>query len=349
MTLILLEGFDDGLRDQRWFVDSLPAVASSAFNRLGNSQMIADRFDKLAYNLQASEQHATLTIGLWMRATDIDPASVTAANSFFQFRSDAAATIHIGISMTTTRQLVIKRGDDTVLGTTDIVWPSTTSPRYIEIKVVLHDTAGSVQIWQDGVSIINLTSIDTKNGGTAAVFDQMRIYGGNASSSDQNAEIDDIYITNGAGDPPYNANLGDIVVDTLFPDGNGNYSAFDGSDGNSVDNYLLVNENPYDGDTTYVESGTDTERDSYTFDDLVSASGDIKGLIATAVVRNTGAADNLQLMTRISTTDYDGSTQVAPAGFDASVKEVWQVSPASTNDWTVSEVNAAEFGIENVT
>jgi len=324
----------------------MPAVSAFGPNRLGNYQTFTGSNDQLLRNFPAADEHATITVGKWVRPTIATAAGP--AESFWQFRSDAGATLHVAVTFTASLQLGVYLGDGTLLGTTDIIWPSTGTTRYIEIQVVLHDTAGSVKIWSDGNQVLNLTGIDTKNGGTKTVLDQFRFHNASAGGQRANPQIDDIYITNGAGAAPYNGNLGDIVVDTLFPNGNGNYSDFLGSDADRVDNFLLVDENPHDGDTSYVESGVDTERDSYGFDDLAYATGAVFGVIATAVVRNLGAADNLQVSTRIAAADYDGATQAAPAGFDASVEERWQQSPATAAAWTIAEVNAAEFGIENV-
>lgn len=55
---------------------------------------------------------------------------------------------------------------------------------------------------------------------------------------------------------------GKVIV--LRPNGNGDNSAWTGSDGNSTDNYLLVDETPPDS-TDYVESNTSGQIDDYDF------------------------------------------------------------------------------------
>ena len=97
MALLLLEGFDDGLRDDRWVTASLPSPAASIYNRLGNSQTIVGTSDYMRYNLNATEEHATITIGMLFRRTASENLP-SVANGFFQFRSDAGATTHISVA-----------------------------------------------------------------------------------------------------------------------------------------------------------------------------------------------------------------------------------------------------------
>ncbi len=257
---------------------------------------------------------------------------------------DSFTTNHISLRMIADGTIQVYRGTTTLLGTTsESFFVAAASPAYFEMKVKLHDTTGTVEIRKDGTDVLNLTSQDTKNGGTGTVFDAVKWY----SHDESYMVLDDIYINNEQG-TKNTGFLGPVVVETKFPNGNGNYSNFVGSDGNSIDNYLLIDEEPnHDGDTTYVESSTDTDRDSYDFEDLTITTGDVLAVRAGVVMRNTGTAENVQLSTRIVTTDYDSPTKTVPSSYDF-IEHCWDVSPATAVAWTITELNAAEFGIENV-
>lgn len=345
MSLILLEGFDDGLIDERWVLTGGFDTSSSVFNRIGDVLDFPGPTQNgtIKRNFPAADEHATITIGFWFHL-----ASQTEGDdeNLIIMQSDGGTTNHVWLRPTTNGRLRVTVAEGDYY--TDIIWAGTGTAHYIELQVVLHDTTGAFTLWIDGNVVLLETNIDTKSGGTKTVFDAIQILTHFTGTSSVGGEMDDIYITNGAGAAPYNGNLGDVVVDTLFPNDNGQYSDFMGSDGNQVDNYLLVDENPHDSDTTYVESSGDTDRESYGLEDLAYATGVIRGVVATAVARNTGAADNLQISTRIAAADYDGATIAAPAGYDAQVRQIWQVSPATAGDWTIAEVNAAEFGVQNV-
>jgi hypothetical protein len=63
--------------------------------------------------------------------------------------------------------------------------------------------------------------------------------------------IDDLALNDTAGGSDDSWCGGGRII-KITPDGNGVTNDWDGSDGNKVDNYLLVDEYPSDGDTTYV-------------------------------------------------------------------------------------------------
>ena len=78
--------------------------------------------------------------------------------------------------------------------------------------------------------------------------------------------FDDVYLMAGTGDEF----LGDCTVATLLPTGNGFVNQFVGSDGNSTDNYLLVDEQP-PSSTDYVGSATTGQQDLYTLTNLTGS------------------------------------------------------------------------------
>lgn len=78
---------------------------------------------------------------------------------------------------------------------------------------------------------------------------------------------DDCYMVDTAGVAPYNDFLGDVEVLVLLPTGNGSASNWVGSDGDTVDNYALVNEP--DADTsTYVATPDTGIKDLYLLGDV---------------------------------------------------------------------------------
>lgn len=344
MSLILLEGFDDGLRESRWTTDSLPAPGSSSENRFGKLQTVGNS-DELFRLFLPSEEHATITVGMWLRPIEYPTIVRTGSSALFQFYGLNGTDRHTTITMTPTLELNVRNGNGTSLGTTDRIWQTINVGKYVEMQVVLSDTVGAVTIWVDGNVRLALTNVDTKNGSTTE-YGKFHIDVPNLTY--QYIQIDDVYITNGDGPAPYNGRLGDIVVETIFPDGNGNYNDFVGSDGNQVDNYLLVDEVAHDSDSTYVESGSDGARDSYEFQDLTVTTNKVRGVMISAVARNTGVADNFQILTRIASTDYNADTHTAGPNYDGSIHKIYQISPDTGVNWTAAEVNAAEFGIENV-
>jgi hypothetical protein len=216
---------------------------------------------------------------------------------------------------------------------------------YLEFKFTVSNStsANDLIVKINGVEVLNIVAgVDTLYSG--AYIDLVYI---NALYNNIPTYYDDVYVLDTTGSTN-NDFLGDVVVDTLYPSGNGNYSQFDGSDGNSVDNYLLVNEAQHDGDTTYVEQSGVGNRDSYTFEDMSGAIGDIHGVSVCAVVnRDDGGARTGNIFCRKSGADYDGTAFTPTASGDYAVhEEIYELEPVATGAWTESGVNASEFGIK---
>jgi hypothetical protein len=135
----------------------------------------------------------------------------------------------------------------------------------------------------------------------------------------------------------------------IRPDGNGNYSAWVGSDADSTDNYLHVDEDPHDSDTSYVETDTATNRDSYTMDNYTLPTGfSVAAVIPMAIAKkvDAGGAVNIQLFTRESATDADSATKTL--GTDYQLHNDRQTTKPSGGNWDQTSINAVEVGVEAV-
>lgn len=202
---------------------------------------------------------------------------------------------------------------------------------------------GWVQAWVNGVMVAELTGLDTL-GGTGYTNGGSFAYGlGAARTGWSTWEVDDVYMLTNNGAAP-TARLGDVRIETIVPTGNGTHSEFGGSDGNSVDNWALVDELPASA-TDYV-TGAAGSRDLYQMANLTIPAGVVHA-VQTHMLSSktdTGAAE-LVPMVRL-----DGVTQeLAPVGLG--VAAVYSRSEIKTTDpsgapWSVAKVNSAEFGIK---
>ena len=148
---------------------------------------------------------------------------------------------------------VRSRGQNgTVLGRADV---SLTSRRwyYLETRVFFDGLGGivegSVELRLDEVTVVSVSGFDTAfftSGETRPA--QILFAGGEAAR----VEVTDIYIADGVDATstqgrPYNTFLGDIGGKRMTPAASGSLSQFLGSDGNTVGNYQLVDDDPEDG------------------------------------------------------------------------------------------------------
>jgi len=207
---------------------------------------------------------------------------------------------------------------------------------YLEFKVTISDTVGVVVTKVNGVTDLNLSSQDTRNGANASANIIQIIANGSASAT---IRLDDLYIHDGTGgvDDDF---WGDIRIVAKSVDGAGNSAQFTPSTGS---NWQNVDDATPNGDTDYNESSTVNHIDSMTTAAL-GVTGTVKGVNLLAYARKTDAGvGSLAPLWRISGTDYPG-TGVALSTDYTYVSQLYRVSPATSSAFTTSEIDGAEIG-----
>ncbi len=338
MSLVFMDGFDDGLITFKW--TSIINCGVTTGGRTGNKLAIAGGDVRTATKvLSVADQSDTLFLGFAM--------AVNANGTFEILRilGDNNTTIHLSFEVTNTNAVQVRRGaGGTLLGTSaaGVFTPGVSNFVFYEIKIVLSDTVGVVLVKANGATILNLTGQDTKNGGTALVFDTIEFF---QNFTPSGIGIDDFYVLNKNGAINNNF-IGDCSVLTKFPDGNGNYSQGVNSASTSVNNWSYVDEQPPDT-ADYVDFATTGNKDTYTFQDL--PSGTVYGVQQAAYAAKTLAGSrSIRNIQRIAGVDYasavDHGLSVTPSFIGEF--DMMEVSPATSVLWTVSEFNGAEFGTE---
>lgn len=335
MSLIFLEGFDDGGSANKWNT-WLATTVSSSYGRNGlGCRISGNSSTQLGRSLPSN---GTYIIGAALQQPQ-GGLSTFNTLSFYE-----GATLHVAMRFDTSTGTINVYRSTTLIDSSSSGLISNGEWHYYEVKVTIHDSTGVFQVDLDGTQVINFSG-DTRNGGTSGVIDV--IYFG--CNSGNHLYMDDIYVFDDAGSTN-NAVVGDCVVETIKPNGNGNYSDFTGSDGNSVDNYLLVDDAPTpDSDSTYVAAGIAGDTDTYAMSDLSAVtSATVFGVQVGTLARHEGAGGTYRHAHRRGTTDSFGSAKTPGAsyGWDA---YVWEQDPAAgPGAWTVANVNASEFGVDIV-
>lgn len=329
MAVILTEGFETQSTN-KWTGSPSWEVYTAANARTGD---YATRSLSATKTVAPAEESATFIGGFAHK----NGYNVNA--SLLSFRGDAGATTHVSLYRLVGNYLAIYIGGTQVASTSPVPYLSS-SYNYLEMKATLADVGGQVDVWYNGGSapILSYTG-DTKNGGTDTVFDTFVITGPSFQF------IDDIYLSNGEGPAPFNDRLGDIRCWPLRPNGNGAASQLVGSDGNSTDNYLLVDEASATF-ADYVGHNTVSNKDTYTYGNLTPTTGTVVDLQVGSVMRkNDAGGRSMRALTRVGGVDYPGSD--VTLGLTATYySQRYGVNPATGLAWTIAEVNAAEFGAE---
>lgn len=334
MSIVFLEGFDDGLWESRIGGTVTSTDVSSSYGLHGNGCRTGDISGRY---LEVGILPDTLyTLGFAFNIIDAD----SSARRLVTFNLSFTGNLFIEYA-SGTNSLRLFIDDNT--GDIDINTPngsvSTGEWHYMEIQMKAdQSSAGSYKWWLDGTLIGSDTGMDyVQSAGT-----QVRI-SGNGFGDINDLYVDDIYVTDGTGSAN-TGELGPIEVVTLLPDGNGNSTVMVGSDGNSTDNYLLVDENP-PNETDYVGSDTEGDKDTYAMGDLTGTPV-VAGVVASYYAEKTDTgAKYMRPVTRTASTDYVGDSEGLAEGYTLH-EHTWDENPNTTSAWTYGEVNGAEFGVE---
>jgi len=342
MTLLLIEGFDAyaQLEQRRMCRDNLAEI-SVAQVRTGRASAIlhsATTSDKFCLSFGGTSNEVYIGFAIYVTAY---PLAGGEPLCFFN-----GSTEHeLSLVMATDGVLAFDRGGTPLSPDSGANLLSLNTWYYIELKVVKTNStsAGDCVLKVDEVEWIDLgASKDTLDSGDVEYTDCL-MFGG---SVDRICYIDDVYVCDENGSVN-NTFLGAVKVATILPDGNGNASDFVGSDADSTDNYLHVDELTSDT-ATYVESDTPNDVDLYTFDDL-GESMVIHGIelveMVTADVDAGGFDRQGVTVTRVNGTDYLGSAFGVGEAHRYQTR-LMEENPDDSAAWEVADVDAAEFGIK---
>src|SRR3972149_102317 len=211
----------------------------------------------------------------------------------------------------------------------------------VEVRIKIADAGGVLEVKVDG-TVDATFSGDTKPGADTT-FNLIYILHTGASVW----RIADFALNDTAGgvDDGY---PGDGKVVMLTPNGNGDSSQLVGNDGNSVDNYLLVDEIPPDVDTTHVESATATEKDLYGMTTYTLESGQtVLRLWVEARARElTAAGDGIQLGVKSGATESFSATRPIGTSYARYVGDDLKTDPNTAAAWTQGGLDALQAGVK---
>lgn len=330
MSILLLEGFDDGLWTDR-VTGLITGNVGSSYGLHGDGARVGDvPGEKFTVGVPTGEK---FVIGFAFKIVTQGPVNArlvyfnAAFNTMLQYDS---GRLHLHCSGS---------------ATSDIDWYSDVGSvavgdwHYVEIELE-HGSAsdGSLKWWLDGNELNSTTTHDY----TIALDSTMQV-GGDSSSDIDDAYIDDLYVCDATGSVNDTA-LGPIEIVDLYPSGNGNTSGLTGSDGNSTDNYLLVDENP-PSSTDYVGSDTEGDKDTYAMGDLTDTPVVVGVVAALYAAKTDTGAKWMRPVLRTSSTDYNGDSEALSESY-ALHEHAWDQDPNTSATWLYGAVNGMEVGQE---
>lgn len=334
MTLLFVDSFDHYVTANLGskYGSAVGSPAISAGNGRNGTACLSVTGNNQYGQCTGLNSHATYIVGMAVYYS----ALVSQSDGFLALYD--AGTQHVQLLSNAAGNLILKIGDGTTLATTTRSISAQVF-HYVELKVTIGD-AGSYEIRVNGENWSS-GSADTRNGANAVV-NAFRV-GAIGNTNAATVRIDDLYVCDGAGSTN-NDFLGDVRIQAIFPTGNGNTSNLVGSDTNSVDNYLLVDEtSPSTAD--FVESSTVTDKDTYVFGDVTPTTGTVLGVQLVPYAAKTDAGvRSIATIARLSGTEVDS------ANYTLSTTPQYFVSVHETKPgggaWSITDVNNAEFGVK---
>lgn len=352
MALIWTEGFDhwtDSTNNTGLYTN-IVASTTAVVSRTGGRSFVSGNYGNFLTKIAGLPAHGTMIFGFAVfhnaSNANIDPLVSLTSNG-----------IVVGelLGQTQNKWLRYSRrdsGTSTTLGTTSNFLLTNNVWLYIELKVTIHSSTGTVEVKINGSTVLNLTNQNTQsNHGSAAsgtvdgfvISSNTTIGNGPSVNNGTFSYIDDFYVCNGSGSTNNNF-LGDIKVLTLLPNGAGSSTQFTPSTGS---NWQNVDETLANGDTDHNSSSTAGHQDLYALSDL-TGSPTVYGIHSKTYVRKTDAgARDVKLLTRTNSTTYAGSANALSTSYQW-FSEVREQNPNTSAAWTASNINALESGVEVV-
>jgi hypothetical protein len=193
------------------------------------------------------------------------------------------------------------------------------------------------------VNVVSASSVDTLN---SAIPDTVRLFGRTtASGQNQFPHYDDFYVLNTSGSP--NDFLGPRHIYTIFPSAAGDSTQFTPNTGS---NFQAVDDNGHDGNTTYIQSNVENNKDLYQFGDLSGTVTDITAAAVYGIVTKTDvSAFDFIGVAKSNGDEADAAADLvnpSSAGTYEAAAGFFLTDPDTAAAWTQSGINAAQFGLK---
>lgn len=268
------------------------------------------------------------------------PTSLGTITSLYSV-DDSNGVTQAAIWVLTTGAIRAYRGTTTaVLGDSAAGLITVGTYYHIAAKILIHASAGTVDVWVDGVNVLSLTGQNT------AVTYSGTIGAYTLAPASFAGTCDDFVVCDSSGSAPDNGYLGDVRVEVLMPQtGNGSNTGLTPSTGS--DHGALVDETTPNGDTDYNGSATVGAKDTYNFPSR-TATGTIIGVQSMIWAAKTdGALKQLCKVLRHGGVDYDGATKTLTTTYKY-FNEMNRVNPATGLPWTDADITALQMGVKVV-
>jgi hypothetical protein len=207
---------------------------------------------------------------------------------------------------------------------------------FIEINVL----QGASNTGRVVIRVNGTTRIDTMCSVSGIIG--LRLGSEGSSGSGGTNDFDDLMISTCDTSDEF---AGDTQIYTLRPNTNGATNQGVGSDGNSTDNYLLVDETTVStADYVEVASG---DRDLYGVQDLPFVNGSVLAVQPRiAAERTQSGAGNIKTVVKLGANETVSADITPPVGSVPYINSPASSAKPGGGAWTIADINSVELGVE---
>ena len=229
----------------------------------------------------------------------------------------------------------------------------------LQIKDATNNEVGNITNWHGITSYVELKLTPGASGHLTAKCDGAVMFDANGNfgtgpanqvqfgtSAGYHITYDDVYICDTTGSRN-NDFLGDTRILSAVPTADGADLQWTPSTGTA--HYAVVDEPTPNGDTDYISSAAAGQSDTFTFPALTMPTGYgiVRALQVMVYAKSpVGGVDKIVGLSRIAGVDYPSTPELLVQAVYTGLPALYEVNPATGNPWTLSEINAAEFGLQ---
>lgn len=266
-------------------------------------------------------------------------ASVFPPETFLQLKN-AAGTDHVSFTMNFLTRTITMNYQT---GSTDCVIGSFAynSWNFLQVRVHIGNSDGSIQCWQNGTSIGSVINVDTENTGGPTCH-QWTLTSGNQ------IRFANLLIYTETGAVP-NVRTPETRIYAALSNANGASTGFTAN--GATNNWECIDEQPSDDDSTYVSAAAAPTSDLYDYPaQAIAAGAAVYGVAVEYNARKDDAgANEIDGLIRSGGTTYAGGTPNVLTSTYQRFRRLWDTDPATAAQWTTANANAAQTGVRRTT
>lgn len=347
MALLYLDSFesygsDEDFTNRGWVVDGTD-ISSTDQSKFGTKSVKLPSGKHIDKDLVSVTAPLFISFYLYISGSSLESVPIVVT-------SGSSGLASLSLDVVSDGSLKINRTGSATLAQSSAGVITINTWHFIEYKLVHKNSTltDDVICKVDGVEVFNLAAgNDTHHSGTEGVIGSFSLQNSTLGGGSTINYFDALMIYDSA-----TGNITDFTgpyrMECLRPNGNGNYSQFTGSDADSTDNYLHVDETSLDGDTSYIQSSTAGHKNSVAIGNISSVSS-ILGVMNSSIIKKTAyGGRTFRNFLRIGGSDYTQDTQTPYYNTYRGFSKVLENNPATGIEWTMSDVNGLELGVEVV-